>query len=151
MCGMVGLAAMTDIVDGRLARRFNAATKFGEYFDPIADGTLLFGTAIVVVASKGFSWNIVCSHYLPIALVSLYALAAAQMRQMGMIDKPCRVARINVATVAVSAVLALAHDAFALPAVIQEISVAGIWSSVIFSFVALQEYREIIKKRKISQ
>ncbi|HYA16064.1 MAG TPA: CDP-alcohol phosphatidyltransferase family protein [Bryobacteraceae bacterium] len=38
---MFGGAAFTDIIDGGLARRFGAESKFGQYLDPIADKLLL--------------------------------------------------------------------------------------------------------------
>lgn len=38
---MFGGAALTDILDGGLARRFGGQSKIGQYFDPIADKVLL--------------------------------------------------------------------------------------------------------------
>ena len=38
---MFGGAAVTDILDGGLARRFGGQSKIGQYFDPIADKILL--------------------------------------------------------------------------------------------------------------
>lgn len=36
-----GMAALTDVLDGGLARRFGGESKIGQYFDPIADKILL--------------------------------------------------------------------------------------------------------------
>jgi cardiolipin synthase (CMP-forming) len=48
---MFGAAALTDILDGLLARRFGAQSKIGQYFDPIADKVLL--TSIYVGLALG--------------------------------------------------------------------------------------------------
>lgn len=42
------VAALTDAVDGVLARRLQAHTALGSYLDPIADKTLLVGTYIAL-------------------------------------------------------------------------------------------------------
>ena len=41
-----GVAAVTDILDGWVARRFNQMSKFGEFLDPVADKLMV---AIVLV------------------------------------------------------------------------------------------------------
>jgi CDP-diacylglycerol--glycerol-3-phosphate 3-phosphatidyltransferase len=40
------IAALTDIADGTIARRWNLITNFGKIFDPIADKALI-GVALV--------------------------------------------------------------------------------------------------------
>ncbi len=40
------VAALTDIVDGHLARRFNVTSKFGRIVDPLADKVLVCGAFI---------------------------------------------------------------------------------------------------------
>ena len=39
---------VTDVVDGFLARRFDASSRLGAYLDPIADKVLLSGTFLVL-------------------------------------------------------------------------------------------------------
>ncbi len=41
-----GIAAVTDLLDGWVARRFNQTSKFGEFLDPVADKLMV---AIVLV------------------------------------------------------------------------------------------------------
>jgi cardiolipin synthase (CMP-forming) len=54
-------AAISDAVDGFIAKRFNAATNLGSYLDPLADKVLLDG--IYVALAMG--------HWLPAWLVAL--------------------------------------------------------------------------------
>ncbi|NYH54116.1 MULTISPECIES: CDP-diacylglycerol--glycerol-3-phosphate 3-phosphatidyltransferase [Nocardiopsis] len=49
------LAAITDRVDGELARRHNLVTDFGKIADPIADKALT-GAALVVLSLQGDLW-----------------------------------------------------------------------------------------------
>jgi cardiolipin synthase len=58
--GVMVVAAVSDAIDGWLARAFNWTSRFGELIDPIAD-KLLIGTLFVVLALKGHipAWLVV--------------------------------------------------------------------------------------------
>ena len=43
------LAAITDALDGYIARRFNQSTKFGEFLDPVADKAMVVAALVVIV------------------------------------------------------------------------------------------------------
>jgi len=47
------IAALTDMLDGHLARKWNAITKFGRIMDPMADKLLILG-GFVMLATPGF-------------------------------------------------------------------------------------------------
>lgn len=46
---LFGLAAITDLFDGYLARKWGETSKFGEFLDPVAD-KLMVATCLVLVA-----------------------------------------------------------------------------------------------------
>ncbi|MDP3963875.1 MAG: CDP-diacylglycerol--glycerol-3-phosphate 3-phosphatidyltransferase [bacterium] len=50
--GIFVLAAVTDGLDGYIARKYKCASTFGRVFDPIAD-KILVGTALVILAMRG--------------------------------------------------------------------------------------------------
>ncbi len=54
------LAALTDWLDGHLARRWGQASRFGAMLDPIADKAMVLIAVTVVLALSGFSpWLVV--------------------------------------------------------------------------------------------
>lgn len=54
--GLFIVAALTDWLDGYLARKWNAITTFGRIMDPFADKVLVIG-AFVFLASPGFTYT----------------------------------------------------------------------------------------------
>ncbi|MCB9847606.1 MAG: CDP-diacylglycerol--glycerol-3-phosphate 3-phosphatidyltransferase [Phycisphaeraceae bacterium] len=51
--GLFVIAAVTDALDGALARRWNAISTFGRVMDPLADKVLVIG-AFILMAGPGF-------------------------------------------------------------------------------------------------
>ena len=47
---VLAIASLTDLLDGRIARRFNQISKLGQMLDPLADRLYIFATLIGMVA-----------------------------------------------------------------------------------------------------
>ena len=56
---LFAFAALTDGLDGLLARRFRQITPLGAYLDPIADKILLSGVFVSLAVSGGMPWWLV--------------------------------------------------------------------------------------------
>src|SRR4051812_39778200 len=72
-------AALTDIADGRLARRRNQVSTLGKFLDPIAD-KLLISAALIVLVEKHLapSWAVVLIIGREFIITGLRSVAAAE-------------------------------------------------------------------------
>ena len=73
------LAAVTDVIDGTLARSYGMATQAGAYLDPIADKCLLSGIFLALGAVGSVPWWFVAvvlgrDVYILLAVVAVMAL-----------------------------------------------------------------------------
>jgi CDP-diacylglycerol--glycerol-3-phosphate 3-phosphatidyltransferase len=80
------IAALTDIVDGWLARRGQQVTRIGKLLDPMAD-KLIVSTALVVLVATGripiwATWMVVVIVGRELAVTGLRGLASSQGRVM---------------------------------------------------------------------
>ena len=50
-----GIAAVTDFIDGWVARKFNQQSRFGEFLDPVAD-KLMVSIVLVMLAAAQSGW-----------------------------------------------------------------------------------------------
>ena len=82
------IAALTDIVDGQLARRRNQVSTLGKFLDPIAD-KLLISAALIVLVEKHLapSWSVVVILGREFIITGLRSVAASEgivMQAQGM-------------------------------------------------------------------
>ena len=48
-CALFGAAAFTDMLDGKIARKYNLVTDFGKFLDPLADKFMVIGALLVIL------------------------------------------------------------------------------------------------------
>ena len=78
------LAALTDAVDGRLARRMGLVTRLGTFLDPLADKLLVMGTLIPLQALGLVpAWVVVVVVARELAVTNLRAIASARGYSVG--------------------------------------------------------------------
>ncbi|MDD4238274.1 MAG: CDP-diacylglycerol--glycerol-3-phosphate 3-phosphatidyltransferase [Desulfotomaculaceae bacterium] len=106
--GIFVIAAITDGLDGYLARKKNQITQLGQFLDPVADKILVTAALIILVEMGRLpGWLAIIIVSREIAVTGLRAIAVAQ----GMVIVPSRLGKIK--TVAqIVAIVALLLDNF---------------------------------------
>jgi CDP-diacylglycerol---glycerol-3-phosphate 3-phosphatidyltransferase len=71
-----GLAGLTDLLDGYLARRMSQTTLFGAFLDPVADKLIVAITLVLIVQADPSAWVAVAS-----AIIIGREIAIASLRE----------------------------------------------------------------------
>lgn len=69
-----GLASLTDLVDGHIARKYNQITDLGKFLDPLADKVLVLAAMAIFC-----QWGIFPAWALMIVLVREFAISGLRM------------------------------------------------------------------------
>ena len=75
-CGVFILASLTDMLDGKIARKYNLVTNFGKIMDPLADKVLVF-VAFLLLAVRFYEANKI------LGSVMIWACAIIFFRELG--------------------------------------------------------------------
>lgn len=70
------LTALTDMLDGKIARKYNLITDFGKFLDPLADKFMAFATMLTIVAKYDyirpvFLWVVAIVMFRELAVTSM--------------------------------------------------------------------------------
>ena len=76
-----GITAFTDMLDGKIARKYNLITDFGKFIDPLADKFMVFGALIAILVaypeiSSVFVWVAMLVMLRELAITSLRLVIA---------------------------------------------------------------------------
>ncbi len=74
--GLFALAAVTDWLDGYLARKLGQATRFGAFLDPVADKIIVVTALVLLVGQHGNPWLTV-----PCVVIILRELVISALRE----------------------------------------------------------------------
>ncbi len=78
---MFGIASLTDLLDGKIARKYNLVSDFGKLMDPLADKVLVTAALVCFVADPAAltpSWVVIVILAREFLVTSLRLLAAAK-------------------------------------------------------------------------
>lgn len=82
VCGLLFFAiSMTDLVDGKLARKYDLISEFGKFMDPLADKLLIFGAmlALTVYGRGDLVFAVLMSFSIFIVLLREFAVTSLRM------------------------------------------------------------------------
>ena len=71
------LTGLTDMLDGKIARKYNLVTDFGKFIDPLADKFMVIGSAIAILV-----WMMLRGE-ITLALVFVWVVLIVLLRELG--------------------------------------------------------------------
>ena len=140
------IAALSDLVDGKIARHYNLVTNFGKFMDPLAD-KLLVQSALICFMAKGLlpAWIVIVILSREF-IISGFRLVAADK---GIVIAAGIWGKLKTVFQMVMSVMLIFH--FILP-VWQLLEQILIWGSLILTIVSLADYivknKDVLKETK---
>ena len=140
------IAALSDLVDGKIARRFNLVTNFGKFMDPLAD-KLLVQSALLCFVANGLlpAWIaiVIMSREF---IISGFRLVAADK---GIVIAAGYLGKLKTVFQMVMSVMLIFHFSHPVWLVTEQIF---IWGSLILTIVSLVAYfiknKDVLKETK---
>ena len=140
------IAALSDLVDGKIARRFNLVTNFGKFMDPLAD-KLLVQSALLCFVANGLlpAWIaiVIMSREF---IISGFRLVAADK---GIVIAAGYMGKLKTVFQMVMSVMLIFHFSHPVWLVTEQIF---IWGSLILTIVSLVDYfiknKDVLKETK---
>ena len=76
------IASLTDMLDGKIARKYNLITDFGKFIDPLADKFMVIGALLVILykyqnISNLFIWTVIIVVFRELAVTSIRLVASS--------------------------------------------------------------------------
>jgi CDP-diacylglycerol--glycerol-3-phosphate 3-phosphatidyltransferase len=75
-------ASVTDMLDGKIARKHNLITDFGKFLDPLADKFMVIGALVCIFLGSAFSGNKVMTtvYFFALVIIIFRELAITSLR-----------------------------------------------------------------------
>ena len=140
------IAALSDLVDGKIARRFNLVTNFGKFMDPLAD-KLLVQSALLCFVANGLlpAWIaiVIMSREF---IISGFRLVAADK---GIVIAAGYLGKLKTVFQMVMSVMLIFHFSHPVWLATEQIF---IWGSLMLTIVSLVDYfiknKDVLKETK---
>ena len=139
------LAAFTDMLDGKIARKYNLVTNFGKLMDPLADKLLVMSALVCLVqAGDVAGWMVIVILGREFIITGMRQVAAAQ----GTVIAAGTTGKIKTVTQMIAIpLLILENWPFSLLSVNVPADMVFLWIALIMTIVSGVEY--IIKNRQL--
>ena len=75
-------ASVTDMLDGKIARKYNLITDFGKFLDPLADKFMVIGALVCIFLRSAFSGNkiMTTAYFFALVIIIFRELAVTSIR-----------------------------------------------------------------------
>ena len=73
-------ASFTDMLDGKIARKYNLVTDFGKFLDPLADKFMVIGAMVCIFFTNAGNLNMFTLYFFALVVVVFRELAVTSIR-----------------------------------------------------------------------
>lgn len=73
-------ASFTDMLDGKIARKYNLVTDFGKFLDPLADKFMVIGAMLCILFTNAGNLNMFTLYFFALIVVVFRELAVTSIR-----------------------------------------------------------------------
>ena len=73
-------ASFTDMLDGKIARKYNLVTDFGKFLDPLADKFMVIGAMLCILFTQAGNLNMFTRYFFALVVVVFRELAVTSIR-----------------------------------------------------------------------
>ena len=135
-----GLAGLTDLIDGYVARKYNQESRFGAFLDPVADKLLVAVALLLIVEREGMWWITLAG----IIIISREIIISALREWMAETGERSKVAVAYIGKVkAVTQILALIfllynQDLWGAP--LREVGLAFLAIATVLTVLSMMQY-----------
>jgi CDP-diacylglycerol--glycerol-3-phosphate 3-phosphatidyltransferase len=140
------VASLTDMLDGKIARKYNLVTNFGKFMDPLADKLLVCSAMICLIATEQLYAWIVIIIVAREFIISGFRLIAAEN---GIVIAANIFGKLKTVSQMIMIIILVANLPFAWLQVLGQIF---IWISLILTVLSLVIYiyqnSEVLKEQK---
>lgn len=135
------VASLTDMLDGKIARKYNLVTNFGKFMDPLADKLLVCSALICFIELGKISSIIVLVIIAREFIISGFRLVAADK---GVVIAAGYWGKLKTVVQMVMIVVVLLDIPFAAFEILEQVL---IWASLVLTVVSLVDY--LVKNKEV--
>ena len=137
------LASLTDMLDGKIARKYNLITNFGKIMDPLADKILVYSAFCLMIEDGSVpSWMLIVILLREFAVSGMRTVAAAN----GIVVAAGMSGKIKTVLQMIAVLLLILRSYH--PA-IQTLAIVFLWASMVMTVYSGIEY--IVKNKQVFQ
>lgn len=137
------LASLTDMLDGKIARKYNLVTNFGKIMDPLADKVLVYSAFCVMIPDYVPGWMLIIILAREFTVSGMRTVAASE----GIVIAAGMSGKIKTVLQMLAVCFLLLIPVFPSITIISTIGKALLWASLIMTVYSGAEY--VLKNKSV--
>ena len=136
-------ASFTDMLDGRIARKYNLITNFGKIMDPLADKILVYSAFCLMIGNLIPAWMLIVILAREFVVSGMRTVAASE----GIVIAAGMSGKIKTVLQMIAVMLLLLVPAFSSVTILNIVAQAFLWASLVMTVYSGIEY--VVKNKSV--